>query len=172
MRAVRVAGFGGAVAALTMLGHALGGGSLPLVAALQVLALAFAGAAALMTRGVVRLRLLVPFVLGFQLGGHWVLTRMTDMSGHTGGGCGHLAGGVGAGAGAGLHGPAAGGGGLDPAVLGSWWPQADLTMTLAHVGAGLLLVASRGAVMLPWRPSSRPCGGRSTSCWGRASDCR
>jgi hypothetical protein len=79
VRYARAGLLGVGVGLVSVLGHSLGHGDVPLVAVLQVLCLAVAGAAALTARQT-RPWGLVAYVGGFQLAAHWLLAKMSPHS--------------------------------------------------------------------------------------------
>ena len=140
VRYLRAGILGLSVGLVSLLGHLLGHGSLPLMAILQVLGLAVAAGGALTGRRL-RLQVLVPFVAGFQVAAHWLLGRMSPMNAD------HPTAGAGTAHGVG-HVPLAthlsGRDALvDPGQLdlaGGFWPQFDFAAIGGHVIAGAIIV--------------------------------
>ena len=136
LRFVRAGILGLCVGLVSVLGHLLGHGDLPLVAIAQVLGLALAAGGALTGRQL-RWQLLLPFVAAFELSAHWLLGRMAPA--HAGSPvAGHVAS---------HHGLALHQVGterlIDPAQLdlgGGFWPQLDAAAIGGHIIAGTVIV--------------------------------
>ena len=127
------------VAMTTLVGHSTGHGELTLVPALLVVGLAVAGA---LTGRRLRPAALLPFVAGFQVAAHWVLSHAPSRPGGTLLGHAHdgSTGAVGRQVWSEPVRPE-----LGWSEAGSWVPQLDLPMLGGHAVAGLIIVG------LVWR---------------------
>lgn len=143
LRYLRGGVLGVSVGSIALVGHAAGHGTVALVPALLVVGLALAAAAALTGR-VFRPALLAPFVVGFQLVAHKLLSpaggHSPSSSQHhlgldpTSGATGRVWA---------AHPRTELGGELGDA--GTWWPQLDAAMVAGHAIAAVIIV------VLMWR---------------------